>query len=105
MNDKQLLIGNYPRGGKTIGLHHIGNRWSLNTDIIKGTNICEEGIPHTNRSIVNRLNRYERELKKAHEETFWIKSTIKEAVLSERTDLGSSVLRNLAENLGIGEDI
>ena len=27
-------------------------KWFLNTDVIEGTNICEEGIPHTNRSIV-----------------------------------------------------
>lgn len=39
----------------------IGERWSLNTDTIKTTNICEEGIPHTNRSVVNVLNIFDRE--------------------------------------------
>ena len=46
----------------------ITNRWSLNTTTITGTDICEEGIPHTNRSIVNILNRYERELKQLQQE-------------------------------------
>lgn len=37
------------------------NNWSLKEPVvIKGTDICQYGIPHTNRSIVTHLNRYER---------------------------------------------
>lgn len=39
----------------------IGEIWSLNTDTIEPTNICEEGIPHTNRSVVTILNIFDRE--------------------------------------------
>lgn len=76
-------------------------RWSLNTNIIEGTNICEKGIPHTNRSIVTHLNRYERELDELRRENKRFVETIKSAIENERTELGKSVLTQLADQLGV----
>ena len=48
-------------------------RWSFNGGVIVGTDICEEGIPHTNRSIVTHLNMYERKIRELEEENEQLK--------------------------------
>lgn len=52
-------------------------RWSFNGGVIVGTDICEEGIPHTNRSIVTHLNRYERKIRELEEENEQLKKDLK----------------------------
>lgn len=86
-------------------------KWFLNTDVIEGTDICEEGIPHTNRSIVTILNRYESDLNELKTKTqrleqdrenlFKFKAELREAIKNERTHLGHNALVNLASNLGV----
>ena len=51
-------------------------RWSFNGGVIVGTDICEEGIPHTNRSIVTHLNRYERKIRELEEENGKLKQLL-----------------------------
>lgn len=41
----------------------VKERWSFSGEGVIGTDICEEGIPHTKRSVVTHLNRYEKEIK------------------------------------------
>lgn len=53
-------------------------RWSFNSGVIVGTDICEEGIPHTNRSIVTNLNRYERKIRELEEENEKLKQDVLE---------------------------
>ena len=89
-------------------------KWFLNTDVIEGTDICEEGIPHTNRSIVTNLNRYEsnlnelktknQRLEQDRENLFKFKAELREAIKNERTDRGRNVLKQLADNLGVDYD-
>lgn len=57
------------------------NDWSLKEPIvIKGTDICQCGIPHTNRSIVTHLNRYERLLNHYDEKEKRIQDKIKNRI-------------------------
>ena len=101
---QRALLLKEPYGDVTKAIHDIADElgvdlmtdkiWSLNTNIIEGTDICQNGIPHTNRSIVTVLNRYERELTRFQNE-------LREAIKNERTELGRRVLINLADNLGV----
>ncbi len=66
----------------------------INREEPRGQSVADNGIPCTARHCCTNLNRLTEENEK-------IKNIIKEAYLNERTELGSNVLRQLAENLGI----
>ena len=70
-------------------------RWSYSGGVIVGTDICENGIPHTNRSVVTHLNKYEREIEKLKEENEQLKKELFEVekdYLIETTDEDDDVV-------------
>lgn len=75
-------------------------RWSFSGGVIVGTDICEKGIPHTNRSIVTHLNRYERKIKELEEENEKLKKmgkvSLKDAQLLAK---GHKRYRKIIESL------
>ena len=80
-------------------------RWSYSGGVIVGTDICENGIPHTNRSVVTHLNKYEREIEKLKEENGQLKeelNSFKPVVFQDTTNNGTILL--YAKEYGVKND-
>ena len=80
----------------------IEKRWSFSGGVIVGTDICEKGIPHTNRSIVTHLNRYERKIKELEEENKQLKKLISKIDLALITKYDNS-FENILDEVYSGE--
>ena len=66
----------------------------INKEEPRGQSVAWHGIPCTARTCVTRLNIYEMKIERYEE-------TIKNMIKTERTALGKSVLKQLAETLDI----